>query len=169
MIIDYKTGGSVDMRAIRRLNRTHTILVGHLGGLEHPGKDGAPGVENATLAKWLHDGTANIPARPYLLQGMRAGAREITKAIKAHFLAVVKGKDGLDRIGATAVAAVQEFVRGDFYKANLPNSPSTIRRKKDGDTPLIDTSFLINSLTFKKVVGTPPKGEKSEPLIEAKS
>lgn len=168
MMIDYKTGGSVDMRAIRRLNRTHTILVGHIGGLEHPGKDGAPGVENATLAKWLHDGTATIAARPYLLQGMRAGSREILKAIKAHFQAVVQGKDGLDRIGAVAVAAVQEFVRGDFYKANLPNAPTTIRRK-GSDTPLIDIGFLINSLTFKKVAGTLPRGEQSEPLIEAKS
>lgn len=160
MKIEYKSGGKVDVRALRKLARENTILVGHVGGLTTSG-----GLENAKLASWLHDGTATIPARPYLLQGLRSGMNDIRKAIRAHFDLVKKGKEGLDRIGLTAVAAVQDFVRGDSYRETVPNAPSTIKGK-GSDTPLIDTGFLINSLTYIAKAGGAAKHDDSTGRIE---
>jgi hypothetical protein len=47
-----------------------------------------------------------------------------------------------------AVGAVQEFVRGDYYRTNVPNSPKTIEYKEGGDKPLIDSANMIQSLQF---------------------
>lgn len=171
MTPEFQYGGSVDVRRLRRLARTETVLIGHIGGLMHPAKHGGPGVENSLLARWLHDGTARIVARPYLLQGIRSGIEEIKRALRRHWdLIIREGKDGdLERIGLTAVAAVQSFVRGNFYRGMLPNSAETARRK-GSDTPLIDTAFLINSVTWIK---GPMKDQKyataSKHTIEAKA
>ncbi len=141
-----ESGGSVDVRRIRRMARGDELLIGHLSGMPHPNA----GVSMAKLAEWLHDGTATIPARPYLLQGLRASMPLIRKQIRLYLSKKLADRTApeLREIGATCVGAVQEFVRGDYYKANIPNSPRTIARKRDGDTPLIDTGALIDSVVY---------------------
>ena len=62
------------------------------------------------------------------------------------------GSANWNKVGTMAVSAIQEFVRGDYYKTNIPNSKKTIEWKtvngNVGDKPLIDTSLMINSLSF---------------------
>jgi hypothetical protein len=146
-------GGKVDVRAIRRMARGDEIFIGFPSGMELPG-----GQDAAQLAEWLHDGTATIVARPFLLQGLGAGMGEIRKAMKL-YLAEKAKRENVEslrlRVATTAVGAVQEFVRGDYYKTMLPNAPATIRAKGGKDTPLIDTGALIDATTYQ--IGQAPE------------
>jgi hypothetical protein len=135
----------------------------------HPTEKGQTPVENSLIAKWLHDGTAAIVARPYLLQGIRDGWVRIQKAMRLYLRMKIENPAQANpaRVGAEAVGAVQEFVRGGYYKSHLPNAPSTIKRK-GSDTPLIDKGFLINSVTFVARPGEDPKGWPTSNAVEAK-
>jgi hypothetical protein len=142
-----------------------SILVGFLSGREHvptfhkndkgeyktyDGQDieNAEPIDTAELAKELHYGTATIPARPFLEDGIRSKEKDLEKAMAEE---VTKIKDGgqanWKKIGTMAVGAVQELVRSDFYKTRIPNSKKT-QDYKGSDTPLIDGGDLMGSLTF---------------------
>jgi len=143
-MVKVEVGGEIDVHKIQRLVRSDEILVGYPSGDKHPDSD----IDNADLAEALHDGTAAIPARPFLLQGIGSEMVEIRKAIKEYHEIRMTGKEGnLAKIGALAVGAVQRFVRGAYYRSKIPNAPSTIRRK-GSDLPLIDTGFLMQSTTY---------------------
>jgi hypothetical protein len=108
-------------------------------------------IETAELAKMLSYGTSSIPARPFLEQGIASKKEEIKKALQEEAKkALDGGKANWNKVGSMAVGAVQEFVRGDYYKTNVPNSKKT-QEYKGSDKPLIDGADLINSLVF--VVG----------------
>lgn len=111
-------------------------------------------IETAELAKALYFGTANIPARPFLEDGINSKKEQLADAIKQEAKkAVDGGSANWNKVGTMAVGAIQEFVRGDYYKTNEPNSQRTIDYK-GSDKPLIDGADLINSLSF--VVGDGP-------------
>lgn len=127
------------------------ILVGVPSGMthEHKGKT----MDMAELAEIQSVGTATIPARPYLEEGILSRKEEIRSEIKKQAKNLVEnGQANYDKVGTKAVGAIQEFVRGDYYKTNVPNAPSTIRQKsKNGnvsDVPLIDTAELLNSTRY---------------------
>lgn len=133
------------------IDATHTEKLGKDGDPKRR-KDGtldteggnAVTKETAELAKELHVGTAIIPARPFLDDGVKYNAEEIRQILGQE---AKKENPNWDKVGTFAVGKIQEFVRGDFYKSNVPNSPETIA-EKGSDTPLIDGGDLINSLTF---------------------
>lgn len=105
-------------------------------------------MDTAELARQLHFGTATIPARPFLEEGVMSKEKEIYAAFEEEAKkAVDGGSANWDKIGTMAVGAVQEFVRGDHYKSTIPNSQKTIDYK-GSDKPLIDGGDLINSLEF---------------------
>lgn len=107
-------------------------------------------VETAELAKTLHFGNASIPARPFLTDGIESKKNEIKKAMEEEAKKAVNGgQANWDKVGTMAVGAVQEFVRGDYYKSNVPNSDRT-KEYKGSDKPLIDGADLINSLAYVK-------------------
>jgi len=151
MTFEIKGQDTVDVGRLKRLVGEDEILVGFPSGVTHP----KTSVDNATIAEWLHDGTARIPARPFLLQGILDGKDSLNDAIRDAFALKVRGfkiTAALHKIGVLAVGFVQDFVRSGYYQQHMPNAPSTILRK-GSDVPLIDTGFLINSMTY--VVGTP--------------
>lgn len=145
---------TVDLKPIQRLmGRGDQILVGYPSGRPH-GE-----LQTDELARILTYGTADIPPRPFLEEGIFEKKNEISQLIGEHYSKRVEGAEnrpGLKRIGAEAVGAVQEFVRGDYYKETVPNSPETIRRKSTkqngqtlvSDKPLIDTADMINATTY---------------------
>ena len=105
-------------------------------------------IETAELAKMLHFGAANIPARPFLDDGLNSKKDEILDALRKEAARAIEGGSAnWNKVGTMAVGAIQEFVRGDYYKTNEPNSKKTIDYK-GSDTPLIDGADLINSLEF---------------------
>lgn len=153
-------------------NATAEVLVGFRGGQQHvptlhhkkddngknlKGYAGYYGEENpqdeipmetAELAKILTYGSANIPPRPFLEEGILSQKDEIKKEIDTQLENVKAGKmANWDKVGTKAVGAITEFVRGDYYKSTVPNSPKTIQYK-GSDTPLIDGGNLIQSLTY---------------------
>lgn len=108
-------------------------------------------IETAELARELSYGTATIPARPFLEEGIESKKKELSEALKQEAAkAISGGSPNWDKVGTMAVGAVQEFVRGDYYKSTKPNSKKTIEYK-GSDKPLIDGADLINSLAY--VVG----------------
>lgn len=158
---------TADFSKIRRFfeKAEAAIYVGFLSGrmhveTKHKNEDGEykdlggeepkyNNIETAELARSLHYGNAVTPARPFLEEGLEAARDELEKAIGEELkkLEQTGGKANWDKIGTMAVGAVQDLVRSDYYKARVPNSPSTIAYK-GSDTPLIDGGDLINSLEY---------------------
>ena len=158
---------TVDMKKIQETARkaAANILVGFPSGMQHVPtlhknkegqyktlegddvKDVEP-IETAELAKMLSYGAGNIPPRPFLEEGIKSKKEELSKAIGEEAKKAVNGgQANWQKVGTMAVGAVQEFVRGDYYKTNVPNSPKTIEYK-GSDKPLIDGANLIQSLQF---------------------
>lgn len=155
-----------DFSEIRKFadNASADIFVGFLSGkmhveTKHKNKDGEyrdyggkeptfQNVENAELAKRLSFGTATIPARPFLEDGLLSKKDELKKEIEVQLENLKAGKlANWDKVGSKAVGAITEFVRGGYYKSQIPNAKSTIEYK-GSDTPLIDGGDLIGSLEY---------------------
>jgi hypothetical protein len=144
---------TIDWRPVEKLKTEDEILIGFPAGRPHA--SGA--METSELAKMLSYGTANIPARPFLEEGIQDGIKDINKQIEKHYKEKAEGGPGnLHAIAVAAVGAVRKFVFGDFYKSTVPNAPSTINSKSKrqkgkyllSDKPLIDTGDMINSVTY---------------------
>ena len=158
---------TVDTKKIQALARKAAcnILVGFPSGMMHvptihKNEDGeyktleggnveeVEPIETAELAKALSFGTSSIPPRPFLEEGIRSRQPELVKALETEAKKVIDGgQANWNKVGTMAVGAVQEFVRGDYYRTNVPNSPKTIEYK-GSDKPLIDGANMIQSLQF---------------------
>ena len=159
---------TIDRKKIQALmDEAHVdILVGFRGGQQHhmdvkrksrndeyrningvePENIKSPDIDQ--LAMMLHFGTADIPARPFLTDGIRQNLGKLKAAMKEEAQKVAAGqKANWNKVGTMAVGAIQEFVRGDYYKGKKPNSKRTIEYK-GSDTPLIDTAEMVNSMTY---------------------
>jgi len=107
-----------------------------------------PQMTTAELAEALHYGSALIPARPFLEEGLESEKGKLANAIKEQVQKIKEGQNpNWDKVGTMAVGAIQEFVRSDFYKNVVPNSEQTIKNK-GSDTPLIDGGDLIGSMSY---------------------
>lgn len=143
---------------------TAEILVGFLSGRQHvptyhKDKDGVyrnydggtpsnQSEDTAELAKRLSYGDGNFPPRPFLEEGIAENAEKILTELKKQAEKVHNGlKPNWDKVGTMAVGAVQDFVRGDWYRSHVPNSQKTIEYK-GSDKPLIDGGDLISAVTF---------------------
>lgn len=105
-------------------------------------------IETAELAKMLHYGTANIPARPFLEDGIRQNLGKIKRALQDESQKLAEGKKAnWGHVGTIAVGAIREFISSDYYKQRVPNAKSTIKWK-GSDTPLIDGGVMKESLQF---------------------
>lgn len=158
---------TVDTRKIQETARKAAvdILVGFPGGRQHvptfhkndkgeyktyDGKniEEAEPIETAELAKMLSYGTSEIPARPFLKEGIESKKNELTEAMRQEAKKVLDGgQANWNKVGTMAVGAINEFVRGDYYKSTKPNSKKT-QEYKGSDKPLIDGADLINSLVY---------------------
>jgi hypothetical protein len=169
-----ETKNSIDLKKIQKLmtQANASVLVGFPSGQVHieavhkdTGKRDRDGnvkytggskvsikngktVETSELAKELHYGSSRVPSRPFLEEGIESEAEKIKNVIGGELKKETDGgKANWGKVGAVAVGAVQEFVRGDYYKNTVPNSPKTIERK-GSDKPLIDSGNLISQIQF---------------------
>ena len=143
-MVKIEVGGHADIQKLHRLVRNDEILVGYPDGVSHPDSE----IQNSDLARALHNGTARIPARPFLYQAIVSVRQQLRAMLREQFKKQIKrGEFSPEGIGAFMVGAVQRFVRSGYYKNTAPNAPSTIRRK-GSDTPLIDTGFMVDSTTY---------------------
>lgn len=105
-------------------------------------------IDTTELARDLHYGTAEIPARPFLEDGIRQNMGRLKAAMKDQVQKVKEGgKANWNKVGGMAVAAIKEFITSDYYKQRVPNAKRTIEYK-GSDMPLIDGGDLKESLKF---------------------
>lgn len=145
-------------------NSDMAVLVGYPSGLTHietthninPDtgerttctRDGG---DLAELAEKLHFGTAEIPARPFLEDGLNENREVLKKELEKELERLkATGQANLDKIGTLAVGKIQELVRSGYYRDKVPNAPLTIKLK-GSDNPLIDGANMIESLRYLKV------------------
>lgn len=159
---------TIDTKKIQALmNEAHVdILVGFPGGQQHrttlhrkSKKEEFKDLEGNTpdkvkpididkLAIMLHFGTADIPARPFLTDGIRQNLDKIKKDLRVQAQKLAEGKKAdWNKVGADAAAWIKEFISSDYYKTRVPNSKKTIEYK-GSDMPLIDGADMKNSITF---------------------
>lgn len=115
------------------------IEAGFIDGAKYP--DGTP---VATVAMQNNLGTANIPARPFFTIAINKNKKKWIKLLKN---GIIQGK------GLKAAKLVGEQMRVDIVKTitdldTPPNAPYTIA-KKGSSNPLVDTSTLRKSVTYK--------------------
>lgn len=134
------------------------VLVGipaeHALRKPEPGED--PGVNNALLGYVHQNGSPakNIPARPFLPEGVREGQERIADVLEGAARNTLAGRGApadvtLHKVGLIAQAAVRaKITEGPF----APLAPKTLakRRKKGrtGERPLIDTGQLRNAINY---------------------
>lgn len=142
----------IDQGLISRLKQMNELAENKIlvGIQEDAGttEDGA-----ATLAEvgyYQEYGTQDIPARPWLSEGVKRA--DPAKLLKQIAVDVVNGKpaqQALDRAGLAAVGAIQEGFTAIAWE---PNAASTIKAKGSSQ-PLIDTGRLRQSVSYKIVKG----------------
>lgn len=160
-----KGDGVERLNATMKALRNTTVLVGIPA--ETAERSGRDPINNATLG-YIHEHgapAAGIPARPFLIPGVRAvqervGA-ELAKAGRAALIG--DGKTALARLHAAGLIA-QSSVRGTINAGVEPGlAQSTVQaragRGRTGTVPLIDTGALRNSITY---VVQLPGGQKSK-------
>jgi hypothetical protein len=108
---------------------------------------------SATLAEvgyYQEYGTRDIPARPWLSEGIkRADPAKLLKQIAVDVVNGRPAQQALDRAGVAAVGSIQE---GFTAIAWQPNAASTIKAKGSSQ-PLIDTGRLRQSVSYKIIKG----------------
>jgi len=134
------------------------VLIG-IPAPENQRQDGALG--NAALG-YIHEkgsGVQKIPARPFLVPGVRAAEAKTIKALKAAAQAALDGDphaldQGLNTAGLIGQTTVKQTLRngGTEDKPFKPLSQRTLaaRRRKGfaGEKPLVRTAQLLNSITY---------------------
>lgn len=112
---------------------------------------------NNAMLGYIHENGSpaqNIPARPFLIPGVRDARERIASSLESSARKTLAGADGsaeqdLHKVGLIAQAAVRaKITDGPF----VPLHPQTLaKRKKKGRTgtkPLIDTGQLRNSINY---------------------
>lgn len=163
-MVDFNVKSTFSTEKFLARAKDDEILIGIVEGQTHAND----GQDVSDLARNLSFGTSDIPARPFLEEGILSVQAELSSAIEQHYRNIVEAKDwqtqsqrdpkGLKKIAVIAVGGVKKLVYGEHYKNTVPNAESTIYQKskknKKGeitglsDKPLIDTGQMINSVTY---------------------
>jgi phage gpG-like protein len=120
------------------------------------GEPGQP-VNNAALG-FIHEfgaPEANIPARPFLIPGLRKSRDQWLPRMREAAKAAMEGKPAsvtanLSAAGTTAQSAVRAFITAGQGFAPLAAATLAARRRKGrtGTKPLIDTGQLRRAITY---------------------
>ena len=115
-------------------------------------------IDNAALGYVHENGSprAHIPPRPFLIPGVRYAAPKFLPVLRA---AAQEGfRDGnavhvgLARAGLVAVSTVKQYLKSLALNGAAQLAESTLKARKrqgfQGESPLIRTGQLLNSLTF---------------------
>jgi hypothetical protein len=134
---------------------TQRVMVGIPSTKADRREDGSP-INNAQLG-YIHENGApevNIPARPFLLPGVRADQAKIEEGLRAAANSAFDGKPeqlqrDLTRVGLIGQAAVRKKITDGPFE---PLKPATLaarrRRGRTGTKPLIDTAQLRAAINF---------------------
>ena len=113
-------------------------------------------INNATLAAIHNAGSPaqNIPARPFLTQGIDKCKKDVTDILAAGARSSLDKLDSeeLTKAQTKAGLTAQNAVKGEFRSGGLEPLKAPRRgregRKQTSTTPLVDTGSLRNSIGF---------------------
>lgn len=129
------------------------VLVGIPAGTTER-SDGKP-INNATLG-YIHETgapAAGIPARPFLVPGVKTAERPVTLQLKKAAQAAIAGNpramnQRLHAAGLVAETSVKNTINAGVEPALADSTiAARERRGRTGTVPLIDTGKLRNSIT----------------------
>lgn len=128
-------------KEVDKLRTPHYALVGihESAGMTDDGQ-----MTVARLGAIQHFGNDRIPARPWLDKGAAAGAKEYLDTIREGVEDGLNSRQIMANVGVEAVGAIRDYI--DALK-EPPNAPTTIRRKKGQDNPLVDSGNMRESVT----------------------
>jgi hypothetical protein len=154
--------GWLDLEKLIRQHKARNTVarVGYVGA---GAKQDHGSITNAELGLIMEYGTADghIPARPHIRPAITGNLDEYRQMYKKLLPRVLEGEMEPERMmGIVGLKASSDIKRGITTGEGIPppNAPSTIAAK-GSDRPLVDTSQLVNSITFEVISGG-VKGEE---------
>ena len=99
----------------------------------------------------------NVPSRPFLRSTFDQNVDKIEDMIKAFVKAFIKRSISERNFFRTVGSMLQDKIKLRITESKswaIANKASTIARKKGGDTPLIDTGRLRQSIIYKTTTGS---------------
>jgi hypothetical protein len=163
------TDGMKEFTKLLKTVEKSVVLVGipaEAGQIDARGPGGIP-ITYAEVGYILDHGSpaANIPARPFLVPGIRDAQNEIAKRLEAAYRAATIDRDprkvqaNLMAAGLAGQLGVQNKMNeGPFSPLAAATIYNRLHRKnapRNSDKPLIDTGKLRGSVTY---VVKPPRG-----------
>lgn len=142
--------------------RDGIVRVGWFSGIRY--EDGLP---VAQVAYWNEYGVPNakypIPARPFMRPVMHAQQNDLKERLRSLYMAAIRNNtntlNALATFGELVLYKIQDQIHANIY---TPNAPITLHggwlrsssgksfhvERKRGSHPLIDTGFMVNSITY---------------------
>jgi phage gpG-like protein len=114
------------------------------------------GMNNAAIGYIMEHGAPemNLPARPFLIPGVRAVKDKVTTQFKLAAKKSMAGdveavNNGLNRAGMVAQNSVRATINSGIAPSLAPSTLAARRKRgRTGTVPLIDTGQLRNSITY---------------------
>ena len=136
----------------RRLKRDGYVDIGFFHGEKtHPDTL----VDMAQIAIQNEFGTSKIPERSFMRSVVDENQKKIIEFAAKERLRVADGKQSFDKFLTKTGLYVKSLIQKKIATAQswaVPNAPSTVAAKKGRETPLVDTSFMLKSVDYKKKV-----------------
>lgn len=142
-------------RFAKLLSTNYSVRVGILG--KKTNRQDSDGQSNADIG-YIHEfGQPGIPRRSFLRMPLQYKSEQILKDVKdaGALKKIVKGNflQVFSDLGIACVAAIHEAFETRGFNTWKQNAPLTVLLK-GSSSPLIDTSQLQRSITYKVVKGT---------------
>lgn len=143
-------------RVIRKGNASSRLKAMHhavASATDDEVKVGFPqGADGGILDRAFYNefGTANIPERPFMREGIRGGKDKITRLMRADGARLLRGEKGfsldkaLKRLGVEGQGIIQDSITTGGF---TPNAPATVR-EKGSSKPLIDTGQMRQAVSY---------------------
>ena len=144
-VIDRDLGFNRIMRDLERLNGTEVVA----GMLRDSGK-AENGASYVDIAAWNEYGTGHIPSRPFIRISADTNKQSWEKLAQQCVNNVIDGgspRDAAQVVGHRMVEDIRK-VFGDTSMLKA-NAPSTIKKKKGRNEPLVDSGEMRRRVNFR--------------------
>jgi hypothetical protein len=107
---------------------------------------------SVALQLYIHSHGSAIyqsPPRPIIEPAIKKNKKDIAQLMRGAAKSAMKDQNFMKKLKAVGIFA-RNAVRDYFENGNdwAPNAPSTIKRKKGGDRPLIDTGAMRQAISY---------------------
>ncbi len=115
------------------------------------------GVKVQEVAMWMEYGSdefnVHYPSRPFWRTALKLYEPQIRRRFEHNFKRVAEGKMSATECFEDLGKQMREYIKKTIYSGNFaPLSESTLRkraREGKGNTPLLDTELMVNSIEYK--------------------